>query len=56
MSLKEIKKDLIAFKGNQFIYDKSCNENAEALFCYKILSMEELELIDENPASLIAQD
>jgi hypothetical protein len=56
MSLEEIKKDLIAFKGNKFIYARSCNKNAEAVFFCKILSIEEMELIDENPGSLIAQD
>ena len=52
MHLEEINKDLIAFKGNVFIYAKSCNENVEPVFFYKILSIKEMKLIDENPALL----
>jgi hypothetical protein len=56
MSIEEIKKNLIAFEGNKFIYAKSCNENAEAVFFCKTLSINEMKLIDENPALLITQD
>lgn len=56
MNLEDIKKDLIAFKGNTFIYSRSRNENAEPVFFYKIMSVKEMQFIDKNPGALNAQD
>lgn len=56
MNLEMILKDLIAFKGNKFIYSKSCSKCAEPVIVYKMLSSAEMKVIDENEALLIAQD
>lgn len=49
MSINEIKKNLVAFKGNMFLYANPNRENDDNDFLVKILSVNELELIDENP-------
>jgi len=56
MHLEEIKNDLIAFKGSTFIYAKSHNKNADPVLFFKILSINDMKLIDENPAFLNCQD
>lgn len=56
MNIEEIKKGLIAYKGNRFIYTRVNHEAAEPVYFCRVLSYKEMKLINKNPALLAVQD